>query len=66
MSRFHYQPQVNPPPSCVAGSVFTAMKIALKYTHTMPTVQQLRADHGMSRATAYRWLAAFKAAKGEA
>lgn len=49
-----------------AGAAFTAIQIAMKYLHKSPTVAGLMADHGMSRATAYRWLAAFKAAKGEA
>lgn len=33
---------------------------------TIPTVEQLRDRFGMSRATAYRWRASFKHARGAA
>jgi hypothetical protein len=44
--------------------IFVAVRIALKYRNT-PTVSQLMNDFEMSRATAFRWRAAFKLAKGE-
>lgn len=41
-----------------------ALRIAAAYPGAIPTVPQLRDDFGMSRATAYRWIAALKAARG--
>lgn len=40
-----------------------AVRLADAYPGTVPTVEQLRQDHAMSRATAYRWHAAFRAAR---
>jgi hypothetical protein len=58
--------EANPPPSQVHGVALQAIRMALKYQHRTPTVAELMADHNMSRATAYRWVASFKTAKGEA
>ena len=44
--------------------IVVAVQIALKYRNT-PTVSKLMNDFEMSRATAFRWRAAFKLAKGE-
>lgn len=41
-----------------------AMRIALSFVHRTPTPQELQSKYGMSRATAYRWIAAMRAAKG--
>lgn len=43
----------------------TACRIALRYTHRLPTAKELQNDFGMHRATAYRWIAALKAVQGE-
>lgn len=66
MSGAHYTVSANPPPSSVSALAIQAMRLALRYQHRTPTVAELRETYGMSRATAYRWIAAFKAAKGEA
>lgn len=41
------------------------MRIVLRYATRTPTTAELMRDHGMSRSTAYRWVRAMKAAKGE-
>lgn len=43
-----------------------AMRIALAYPHRAPEPNELRERYGMSRATAFRWVRAFKNAKGQA
>lgn len=43
----------------VCKAAVTALRIVRKYRR-QPTVAQLRQDFGMSRGTAYRWLAAWK------
>lgn len=40
-----------------------AMTLALRYWHYTPTVAELRRTFGLTRATAYRYLADLKAAK---
>lgn len=52
-------------PANCSMQMLVATRIALEYARKVPTVAQLRERFGMSRATAYRWIAAFKAAKGE-
>lgn len=47
-------------------TIYTASAIAAKYSDRLPTVEELRNSFGMSRATAYRWLAALKWARGAA
>lgn len=47
------------------GMIFTAVRLALSFAHRPPTVVQLQQQFGMSRATAYRWVRAFKVARGE-
>ncbi|GAB3755091.1 hypothetical protein [Lysobacter olei] len=42
----------------------TAFAIAHQFPHRLPTVEELQDAHGMSRATAYRWLADLKQARG--
>lgn len=43
-----------------------AFRIAAAFPHGTPSVAQLRDHFGMSRATAYRWIAAIKSARGVA
>lgn len=50
------------PPNTTSTSILTACRIAKRYSHRLPTVQELRQDFGMSRATAFRWLSALKQA----
>ena len=54
----------NPSPNTAHSGILTAAKIAVMF-RTTPTVSQLIEGLGMSRATAYRWVAAFKIARGE-
>lgn len=46
------------------GTVALAFRLASAYPRKLPTVAALRAEWGMSRATAYRWLAAMRDARG--
>ncbi|MFT3806086.1 hypothetical protein [Arenimonas sp.] len=46
------------------SAIFVACSIAQKYQHRIPTVDELRSEFGMCRATAYRWTAAIRAARG--
>lgn len=43
-------------------TILTAVRIAKQYSHRLPTVAELMDAYGMSRATAYRWRSALKAA----
>ena len=43
----------------------TCMRLALKYTHRTPSPAELMEAFGMSRASAYRYVAAIREAKGE-
>ena len=55
-----------PPPNRARVTIFTAARIALRYRGRVPGRDELIADYGMSRAEAYRWINAFKAATGAA
>ena len=57
-----YTVETTPPWGTTSSLVLTACRIAKRYTHRLPTVEELRRDFGMSRATAYRWLSAMKQA----
>lgn len=48
------------------GARSLAMRIALRWHDRTPTVAEVRRAFGLSRATAYRYLADLKQAKGEA
>lgn len=50
----------------VHQNILTAIRVAKRYGGKCPTVAQLQADFGMSRASAYRWRAAWKCACPEA
>ncbi len=55
-------------PGCSPGSanagIMVAATIATKYQHRVPDPKELIEMFGMSRATAYRWVRAFKDARG--
>ena len=55
-----------PPHGLANITLIKAVRIARHYGGRIPTVAQLRADFGMSRATAYRWRAAFLEGGAEA
>ena len=57
-----YTVETCPPPSGVNAGLLTAVRIAKRYAHRLPTVEELRNDFGMSRATAFRWRAALRRA----
>jgi hypothetical protein len=47
------------------AQVFTAVRIARAFPQKAPRPEQLQEMLGMSRATSYRWVRAFKAAMGD-
>lgn len=57
-----YTIEKNPPCGAVNGGILTAFRLARRYTHRVPAVSELMEDYGMSRATAYRWIAAMRMA----
>ena len=59
----NHQPSIH---SNAARTAQMAFRIAAAFPHGIPTVVQLRDHFGMSRATAYRWIAAMKASRGVA
>ena len=65
MKRQNYTVETCPPPDTARSLVLVACRTALKYQHRTPTPQEMMQDTGMSRANAYRWVAAFKVARGE-
>lgn len=64
MSASHYTNEVGGPRGSTIVRMVVACRIADKYRHRLPTVQELCADFGMHRATAYRWRAAMADARG--
>lgn len=54
----------SPPPEYAHKKILVAAQIAIRYRET-PSAAQLIKDFGMSPATAFRWRAAFKIARGE-
>lgn len=54
------------PITCVSShhGIHLAMRIALTYLARNPTAEELQSKFGMSRATAYRWVAAMRDARG--
>jgi hypothetical protein len=51
-------------PHSASGNIYVACLIARRYSRSLPTVAELRSQFQMSRATAYRWLAALNAVYG--
>ena len=51
-------------PNSVGVGIKVAAIIATKYQHRIPSHDELMDRFGMSRATAYRWIRAFKDARG--
>ena len=51
-----------PPWQSTGTRILVAIRIARRYANHVPTVKELRADFGMSQATAYRWRAAMRQA----
>lgn len=66
MKKPSYQREVNLGVSSYSANMgmHIAMRIALAYAGRNPTAAELQDRFGMSRATAYRWLAAMKEARG--
>lgn len=65
MAKSHYTTDAGtPPPGVTAIGILVACRIACRYQHRIPTPTELRNDFGMSRATAYRWIAAMRVARG--
>ena len=55
-----YSLSVAPPHRTASVSIYLAVRIAKRYSTRLPTWQELRDEYGMSRATAFRWLAALR------
>ena len=58
-----YTSEICPPPGTTNVRILMACRIARRYTHRLPTWQELQSEFGMDRATAYRWLSALKLAQ---
>lgn len=67
MPRAVYSDELHSPPTTTAHQLlYAAVRIADAFPATQPppTVKQLMSRFGMHRSTAYRWRAAFCAARG--
>lgn len=65
MTKYTYRGALAPSTSADNMRLQMACRIALRFSHLLPTVQELQDDFGMHRATAYRWIAAMRAARDE-
>jgi predicted DNA-binding transcriptional regulator YafY len=65
MNGQHYTGGLAPTASAANIQLQMACRIALRYSHRLPTVKELQDEFGMHRATAYRWIAAMRAARDE-
>ncbi len=59
-----YATETCPQNGMARNAIYVAVRIAEKYRNRLPTVQELVRDWGMHRATAYRWIAAIRDARG--
>lgn len=55
-----------PPSNSACVKIFTAVRIADTFRDRIPTQRELMAQYGMDRSTAWRWVSAFKYARGVA
>lgn len=62
MRKHVYSTEICPPHGTANVRIVMAVRIARRYTHRLPKWQELRDEFGMDRATAFRWIAAMKAA----
>lgn len=60
-----FRVETTPAPDQFSTTMLVCMRIAMRYVHRTPTPEELQAAYGMSRATAYRYVAAIREAKGE-
>ncbi len=65
MTKHYYTGGLAPTSSADNMRLQIACRIALRYSHRLPTAQELQDEFGMHRATAYRWIAAMRAARDE-
>lgn len=54
-----------PTASATHRTMQVACRIALRFPRGVPTAGELQQAFGMNRATAYRWVAAMRAVRGE-
>jgi hypothetical protein len=60
MSRDRFTMELHESPYRASLKLIVAIRIARRYLHRAPTVKDLQDEFGMSRATAYRWVAALR------
>lgn len=65
MTKHTYLHNLGPSSNVENLQLQTACRIAIRYSHRLPKAAELQQEFGMHRATAYRWIAALKAAQGE-
>lgn len=56
--RADYRMETTPPPNTCRTVVLTSFRIFIKFRGRLPSLDQLKTELSMSRATAYRWRAA--------
>lgn len=63
MSHTKTQYTVETTPPGVRVQILTACRLAHRFVNRMPTPKELMTEFGMSRPTAYRWVAAVREAR---